>query len=234
MAKQVWVRAFSPLGFYPQHSIAIPGARLLISDELIMSAVHIEPPDAHGLDDEYFSNLEFLALEETRFLAGIALAVHPNDGMAYTYPLHEHVRVDFGLDDDNALIEAARQLAVRISERGRWRQSAVLPPACGGPAYRWRENGVNVSRVLDLFAATQLNDHLLMRGLGALLRADMCWQHLEIAEAAVIQLYIALEVSYRMILRLLREQGEANPTALDAGAYRRSIQPWDQNRKLFR
>ena len=133
MAKQVWVRAFSPLGFYPQHSIAIPGARLLISDELIMSAVHIEPPDAHGLDDEYFSNLEFLALEETRFLAGIALAVHPNDGMAYTYPLHEHVRVDFGLDDDNALIEAARQLAVRISERGRWRQSAVLPQLAAGP-----------------------------------------------------------------------------------------------------
>jgi hypothetical protein len=49
--------------------------------------------------------------------------------------------------------------------------------------------------VLDVVRATELNDHLLMRGLAALLRADMCWQHREIAEAAVIQLYIALVVS---------------------------------------
>ena len=52
-----------------------------------------------------------------------------------------------------------------------------------------------------------------MRGLAALLRADMCWQHREIAEAAVIQLYIALDASFQMVLRLLREQGMPNPTA---------------------
>jgi len=72
--------------------------------------------------------------------------------------------------------------------------------------------------VLNVVCATQLNDHLLMRGLGALLRADMCWRHLEIADAAVLQLYVALDVSFQMILRLLREQGVSNPTALDAGA----------------
>jgi hypothetical protein len=214
-AKPVWVRVFSPLGFYPQHPIATPGARLLVCDELVVSAVHVEPLEAHGLEHSF--DLDFLALEETRFLAAIALAVHPDDGMAYTYPLHEHIDVDFGLDD-NALIEAARELATRISERGWWRRSAVLPPACGGPAYRRREGGVNVDRVLNVVSAAQLNDHLLIRGLGALLQADMCWQHLEIAEAAVIQLYVALEVSFQIVLRLLREQGVSNPTALDAGA----------------
>jgi hypothetical protein len=45
-----------------------------------------------------------------------------------------------------------------------------------------------------------------MRGLGALLRADMCWQHREIAEAAVIQLYITLDVSLQLMLRVLRER----------------------------
>jgi hypothetical protein len=58
-----------------------------------------------------------------------------------------------------------------------------------------------------------------MRGLGALLRADRCWQHLEIADAAALQLYVALDASFQMILRLLREQGVSNPTALDAGAF---------------
>src|ERR1700720_551930 len=106
-AKPVRVRVFSPLGHYPKHPIAIPGARLLVREDLIVSAVHVEAPEAHGIGDEHFSELEFLALEEARFLAGIVLAVHPDDDKAYTYPLHDHVDVDFGLDDD-ALIEAAQ------------------------------------------------------------------------------------------------------------------------------
>ncbi len=217
------VRVFSPLGFYPQHPIVIPGARLLVRDDLIVSAIKVEPPEAQGLGDEHFSELEFLALEEMRFLAGIVPAVHPDNGMAYTYPLRGHIDVAFGLSDD-ALLDAAQQHATRASERGRRSPAAVLPPACGGPAYRWREAGVNVARVLDVVRATQTNDHLLMRGLGALLRADMCWQHDEIAEAAVIQLYIAFDVSFQMVLQVLREQGVPNPTALDA-CKRRSKNP---------
>ena len=108
------VRVFSPLGFYPRHSIALPDARLLVNDELVVSSVHVEPPEVHGL--EHFFDLEFLALEETRFFAAIALAVHPDDGMAYTYPLYGHVDVDCGTDDD-ALIEAARELAIRPPRR---------------------------------------------------------------------------------------------------------------------
>jgi hypothetical protein len=42
------------------------------------------------------SQTQFLALE-IRFLAGVALTVHPDDGIAYTYPLHEHAGVEFGL-----------------------------------------------------------------------------------------------------------------------------------------
>ncbi len=208
------VRIFSPLGHYPRHSIAIPGARLLVSDELIVSSVHVEPPEVHGLEHSF--DLEFLALEETRFFAAIALAVHPDDGMAYTYPLYGHVDVDCGTDD--ALIEAARELAIRPPQRVLWTRTSAPPPACGGPAYQWHEAGVNVDNVLNVVCAIQLNDHLLMRGLGALLRADMCWQHIEIADAAALQLYVALDASFQMILRLLREQGVSNPTALDAGA----------------
>jgi hypothetical protein len=89
----VRVRIFSPLGDYPRHSIAIPGARLLVSDELIVSSVHVDRPEVHGLEHSF--ELEFLALEETRFLAGIALAVHPDNGMARPYPLPRHVNVDF-------------------------------------------------------------------------------------------------------------------------------------------
>jgi hypothetical protein len=46
----------------------------------------------------------------------------------------------------------------------------------------------------------------------------MCWRHPEIAEAAAIQLYIALDVSFEIVLEILRGRGLANPSALDAGA----------------
>src|SRR4030081_2488170 len=138
-AKTVRVRVFSPLGFYPQHSIMIPGARLIVHEDLIVSAVQIELPEAHGFGEEHFSDFEFLTLEETRFLAAIALAVHPDNGMAYTYPLLEHVDVAFGLDDD-ALLEVAQRQVAHASEPGWWRnRGAVGPPASGGPAYDRRE-----------------------------------------------------------------------------------------------
>ena len=189
------VRMFSPLGFYPGHSIAIPGARFLVREDLIVSAIQLEPPETHGFGDEHFSELEFLSLEEIRFLAAIVLAVHPDDGMAYSYPLVGHVDVAIGLDDD-ALLEVARQHAASTAGQD-WRYpDTVLATGGDRPAYKWRETSVNVEQVVDVVRATQLSDHLLMRGLGALLRADMCWQHREIAETAVIQLYIVLDVSF--------------------------------------
>jgi hypothetical protein len=208
---------FSPLGFYPQHSITVPGARLLVREDFIVSAVQVEPAKEHAFSVEHTSEFEFLAVEETRFLAAIVLAVHPDDGMAYTYPLSGHVDVALGLDDDT-LFETARRLAACWSERGWGVRGGVPPPATGGPAYTWREAGVDVARILEVVRATQLTDHLLMRGLGALLQADMCFRHLEISEAAILQLYVALEVSFQMVLRVLRERGAPNPSAVDAGA----------------
>jgi len=69
-----------------------------------------------------------------------------------------------------------------------------------------------------LVGAIPLSDHLLMRGLGALLRADICKRHREIGETSVIELYIALEASFQLVVRKLREQGLSNPSAADAGA----------------
>jgi hypothetical protein len=53
------VRVFSPLGYYPRHSIALPNARLLVNDELIVSSVYVEPPEVHGLEHSF--ELEYLA-----------------------------------------------------------------------------------------------------------------------------------------------------------------------------
>ena len=98
------------------------------------------------------------------------------------------------------------------------RRDVVLPPVAGGPPYEWREKGVNAVLVAELVCDISLTDHLLMRGLSALLRSNMAWRHQEIAEAGQLLLYVALDASFQLVLRVLRERGLQNPSALDAGA----------------
>jgi hypothetical protein len=48
--------------------------------------------------------------------------------------------------DDDALMEAARELAICPPSRISWTrtQGGAPLPACGGPGNQWREGGVNV------------------------------------------------------------------------------------------
>ena len=76
--------------------------------------------------------------------------------------------------------------------------------------------------VAELVRDISLTDHLLMRGLSALLRSNMAWRHQEIAEAGQLLLYVVLDASFQLVLRVLRERGLQNPVrvlrvALGAG-----------------
>jgi hypothetical protein len=108
------------------------------------------------------------------------------------YPLAPAFDVERGLPDD-VVLELAHKHVERFTEEGR--RDVVLPPLAGGPPYEWREEGVNVERVAELVRDISLTDHLLMRGLGALLRANMAWGHREIAEAGQLLLFVALDSS---------------------------------------
>jgi hypothetical protein len=216
--KPVRIRLLSPLGLYTRDSFSIPGARLLSRDDLVVSAVEIAPEITHGLGSEHSSELEILALEEIRFLTALELSVHPNDGLMFVYPLHSHFDVVLGLDDD-VVLDLAREHAQRVAG-DRWlRRGVELPAAAGGPPYEWREEGINLTLVAELVSKASLTDHLLMRGLGTLLKASMAWQHWPIAETALAMLFIALEASLEIILRTLRAQGMSEPKARDAGLY---------------
>ena len=95
----------------------------------------------------------------------------------------------------------------------------MLPTAVGGPPYQHQQNEVDETLLSHLMSSIALDDHLLMRGLGAFLKASMLWQRTEFAEAATLMLFVALEASFQLVLRLLRSRGISNPSAEDAGNF---------------
>jgi hypothetical protein len=216
---RIRLRILSPLGRYPRHSLRVAGGRLLYEDDLVVAAVEVLPEEAHGLDERHYSELEILCLEEIRFLASMSLSVHPTAGMVYPYPIPSHLDLHIHLDDEEALLQAARTHALSLSADKLSSRGTTLPHAAGGPAYEWQESGFDTGRFADLLRLVSLNDHLLMRGLGALLRADVAWQRAELQEAGPIMLYVALEASFQLVLCTLRGRGIVNPTAVQAGAY---------------
>jgi hypothetical protein len=213
------LRLLSPLGRYPDRSISVGGARLLIRDDLAVSIVPTESQELHGVTEEGFSELEFLALEEIRFLTSITLSIRPDHGMIYPYPNPLHVDLDTADFGEDWIFENACKYVRSIRYESFISQGVVFPPLVGGPPYVQHESPIDELLLKELIGAVSLQDHLLMRGLGALLKANMLWQRPEFGEAATMMLHVSLEASCQLVLRALRKKGIINPSAFDPGAF---------------
>ncbi len=214
------IRLFSPIGIYPSSGFSYGRSVFEINSEIVFSSLTIHDPGRYGLTAEHHSEIEFLSLEEIRFLAAITLSLRPDNGMVCLYPIPEHLDMSVQPKrNQNELLEIAREFAQSIQSNSYIADRATLPPLLGGPQYSnndyLRENWVAKSVIRNV----NLGDHLLIRGLGALLKSDMLMMRKEFQDAALNSLHIAMEASFQLTLRLLRERGNKKPSALDAGAF---------------
>ncbi|MCB9959516.1 MAG: hypothetical protein H6843_13020 [Rhodospirillaceae bacterium] len=207
----------SPLGLYPKKSVSTTDGKLIVTESAVWSIIPIDQPEVHGLTPEHFSELDDLALEEIRFFVSLALAGTAKHRMIYNYPFFLHTDID---DDYLTNNRCLTMLLESISETSKLDISSLaLPPICGGPNYKFQDFSPDVNIIDSVAATTSLQDHLVLRGLNALLKADMLWQHRAFGEVAIIYLFIALDASFQIILRHLRAQGTKDPSAIDAGKY---------------
>lgn len=211
------IRIHAPLGHYPPQSVEFDGARLIVSDDIIFSVMEVRPQDIHGIDAYHFSELEFLSLEELRFFSAISLSIRPDMGMIWLYPWPYSSEINVELADNDALRDAAQKHARAIFIKHQ--PEISLPPLIGGSAYKHHHVPFDHDLFAKIASSISLKDHLLMRGLGSLVRADMLWQRREFYEAAAIMLYVALDASFQMIRRKLADCGVSNPSATDAGRF---------------
>jgi hypothetical protein len=222
----------SPLGRYPQADVMSAYSNLIIRDDIAFSMVRINPSSEHRLMPEHYSEVEIYALEEVLFFSCLALSLPPDNGMIWTYPLslHKDLHIESlpgssltNTSDEDRLVEGARALSRAIPAEDYHTRTIVPPPLSGGPSYIRHQEPFSEYALTAMLQQTRLDEWVAIRGLGALLRADMLWQHREFSESSIMALHVAMEASFQIVREKLRALGNPNPSAHDAGAYLDSV-----------
>ncbi len=216
--KGILIRAYMPIGFYPAKTFSIPNSAFVIGDDLIFSAVQF-----NEVEKDYYIEREWLKPEEIKLLAALALAVPTDSGKIYAYPHPLSFKIkdeNYNLSNTDVLKQIKANLIVRLKKEKNssfW-HSVNLPAIMGGPDYKFNENAYSLNRQNEIFELTHINDHLLIRGLGAFLKGDLLSVHHIFHTEACISMHIAMEATLQIILRRLKKTMQ-NPSNKDASIY---------------
>jgi len=217
--KGTLVRALAPVGIYWRGSFTAPGALYSADDSLVYIAIHFDESLHEG---DYYTEFDDPTLEEVRLLAALSLPIGWDGGVVSLYPCHPELRIPSFLDlaDPNVDEELRARLAEVEPERsGLWHADPPPPPIHGGQAYDFRSSETPFELQKQIFSKINLDDHLLLRGLSAWLKAGMLRHHRPFAVEALFSMYVSLDASFSLVCRELRNRGVANPTAMDAGRF---------------
>jgi hypothetical protein len=216
----------SPLGTYPYGTIVSDDAAFIVNADVSFSIVRIVE------EDWGFSEVDSLSPLDIPLFGALLLS-----RAGYPYPFGG---VDLEAEkreplDADCIAECRYHLLAHVNDRdSQTRYSAVVhtPPINGGRPYETYDYGDVRGKVIECAAHLQSADAVLLRGVGALLKAQMAWTHGEFADAACIYLWIALDAAHSLTLRKLRESGVQNPTSKNASAHLNSVigfeTPWEK------
>jgi len=213
------LRAYSPLGFYPSAGFCHPEGCFFIDESLIFSAVQFNPVKLADYDPER----EWISPAEIRLLGSMSLTIPEGSGVVYGYPDPVGYRIENGALDDitgeDFMIQAKEALCRELGMRnsGFW-TTVPVPPMFGGPPCEFNTAAWPPAEQHEFFNTIDVEDHLLIRGLGALLKGWILNRHHLFHTEACISLHITIEASRDIILRKLRAS-VSNPSDVDAANY---------------
>ena len=216
----VLVRLLSPLGDYPIGTINHRGAAMVIRPDLSALITTFEPVEE---PEDYYSEIEYLSQFEIRALASILLSLRGDLAFLGLYPApyameRRYIGVD--LSDAATVNKLMDEFAAFVRRVPLYQGEMHRPPLIGGLAYSYDDGSrLEHERQLDIFDSIDVSDHLMMRGLGALVRAIMLERFTEFLESSAMSLYVAMEASMEIVKEIVCAEGNENPTAKDAGRF---------------
>lgn len=218
------VRVFDPRGQYPMGRIAHRDALYFADDQLVFTVTYGQRWDWLSHEGAY-SEMDWATPQELKFLSSILLCEDIEGPLVRFYPVYRFAPrldvEDLDLTQPDTAVEVRRLLvvlarssdpfsgggAVKLCLEGEYN---LIPP---------EEEHLHLGRQPEFWERITLDDHLLLRGVASLIKAEMLAVHREFWEEATIISFIALEASFQMVLRRLRSSGHPNPTSEDAGRW---------------
>jgi len=96
---------------------------------------------------------------------------------------------------------------------------SAIAKCLNGEYKLFKTSKLEIARQPEFFDRISTTDLLVLRGIGALLKAEMLATHYEFWEEAIVISFIALEASFQMVLRELRRSSSTEPTSGDAASW---------------
>jgi hypothetical protein len=213
------VRVFSPAGFYWRGIFRHPQALYFGGPELVFAACHFNEAEHEG---EYYSEFDDPRVEEVLLQSALSLSIGWDGGVVslYPYPWTLTISDQVDLQDPKVTEELGCMiLGSEIVPSYSLLTDPPPPPPRGGPPYEFRNAPMPIDLQLKIWQKVDSRDHLLVRGLAAWLKARMLMQHQMFTLEALYSLYVALDATFSLICRKLKEQGIEKPDAWDAHAF---------------
>ena len=214
------VRMLSPQGRYPRQGFRHTDAAIIVRPEL---SVVITRFAGVMVPKDYYSEIAFASPFDVRALGTLLLAWAANMGVPHFYPISEYwATPSDGIDlmDGPCLERLLERFGSKLMSDLSRTPPHHRPPLLGGSPYNLMpDDAIDHSRVGGIFNAVDVNDALLIRGLGGLIQANMLACYFEFFEQACMSLWISMEASMHLIFRRLKASGNPKPTACDAGVY---------------
>ena len=171
-----------------------------------------------------YSEVDWLLPEAVRLLGSLILTERFPEGLRCGfYPLsHGHFILDeqhVDMTTPTTAVALKKALLKTVGNRlwGKWVQERW--DACLGQEFFLFDPAeeLSVEMLPRYWERFSTDNHVLMRGIQALIKSDMLAGHGEFQEEGAIATFIALDASFQLVLRHLRANGNPNPSAKDAG-----------------
>lgn len=220
------IRPMSFLGSYPSPDLRIGSDLLLRSGSMLYLCTKnrlIERYGHTGPDQPAFE-LDNWTVQEVRFLASMYLGNGESSGVRL-YPLPIFRDLDESsveaVVEDGTLLRSLLTAAINDDYYMAGNHGLLPHKLAQYQFLDWDDR--RLEQATNLFDAFDMDDPILVRGLHALLKSEMLFNHFQFRDASLAFSHIALDAAYSMVLQELKKSGAKNPSSRDAQAYMEEI-----------
>lgn len=213
---------FRPFGMYPEGTFVTRNGLFHASPAAVFSLVHGK--DWRDLDSNLpYSEFDWASPQELRLLGSLLLCEKREDCYMSFYPIIQYSPwldvSTLNLKQPDLVARVLDLLHSAAEVHGPGHEHDAIALCLEGGVNLASPSQYNLDRLHLFWRRIRPSNYVLMRGIRALIKADMLCHHREFWEEALLSIYVALDASFHLVVENLRSNGVTNPTSHDAAVW---------------